>query len=46
MDHYAGLVTYACEVLMDKNKDFVIAEHQTLLLGSRFPLLQYAPAGP
>ena len=42
VDHYAGLVTYACEVLMDKNKDFVIAEHQTLLLGSRFPLLQCA----
>ena len=44
VDHYAGLVTYACEVLMDKNKDFVIAEHQSLLLGSRFPLLQYAPS--
>ena len=43
MDHYAGLVAYACEALMDKNKDFVIAEHQTLMTSSRFPLVQYAP---
>ena len=43
VDHYAGLVAYACEALMDKNKDFVIAEHQSLMTSSRFPLVQCGP---
>ena len=43
VDHYAGLVAYASEALMDKNKDFVIAEHQSLMSNSHFPLVQCAP---
>ncbi|XP_052211459.1 myosin-6-like isoform X2 [Diospyros lotus] len=33
--HYAGDVTYQTELFLDKNKDYVIAEHQALLNASR-----------
>ncbi len=36
VDHYAGKVTYSTLLLMDKNKDFVIAEHAALLKASGF----------
>ncbi|XP_071937819.1 myosin-6-like [Coffea arabica] len=32
--HYAGDVTYQTELFLDKNKDYVIAEHQDLLNAS------------
>ncbi|VFR01582.1 unnamed protein product [Cuscuta campestris] len=32
--HYAGEVTYQTELFLDKNKDYVIAEHQELLSSS------------
>ncbi|VAI63066.1 unnamed protein product [Triticum turgidum subsp. durum] len=44
--HYAGDVTYQTELFLDKNKDYVIAEHQALLgasgcsfVSGLFPLL-------
>ncbi|XP_010447927.1 PREDICTED: myosin-14 isoform X2 [Camelina sativa] len=44
--HYAGDVTYQTEQFLEKNKDYVVAEHQALLNASRcafvaclFPLL-------
>ncbi|CAI9117967.1 OLC1v1019461C1 [Oldenlandia corymbosa var. corymbosa] len=33
--HYAGDVTYQTELFLDKNKDYVVAEHQALLCASR-----------
>ncbi|KAL3517759.1 hypothetical protein ACH5RR_020348 [Cinchona calisaya] len=33
--HYAGDVTYQTELFLDKNKDYVIAEHQDLLNASK-----------
>nr|CAN75609.1 hypothetical protein VITISV_002943 [Vitis vinifera] len=33
--HYAGDVTYQTEHFLDKNKDYVVAEHQSLLSASR-----------
>ncbi|XP_074590119.1 myosin-6-like isoform X1 [Curcuma longa] len=33
--HYAGEVTYKTELFLDKNKDYVVAEHQALLSASR-----------
>ncbi|WCJ38180.1 myosin 2 [Euphorbia peplus] len=32
--HYAGDVTYQTELFLDKNKDYVVAEHQALLNAS------------
>ncbi|KAK3187746.1 hypothetical protein Dsin_027307 [Dipteronia sinensis] len=33
--HYAGDVTYQTELFLDKNKDYVVPEHQALLSASR-----------
>ncbi|CAN4120664.1 unnamed protein product [Withania somnifera] len=33
--HYAGDVTYQTEFFLDKNKDYVVPEHQATLLASR-----------
>ncbi|KAJ3678582.1 hypothetical protein LUZ60_002385 [Juncus effusus] len=33
--HYAGDVTYQTELFLDKNKDFVVNEHQALLAASK-----------
>ena len=40
VDHYAGRVTYVTNNMMDKNKDFVIKEHQQLLGNSGHPFIQ------
>ena len=34
--HYAGEVTYQTEHFLDKSKNYVVAEHQSLLSASRF----------
>ncbi|XP_020276346.1 myosin-6-like isoform X2 [Asparagus officinalis] len=33
--HYAGDVTYQTELFLDKNKDYVVAEHQSVLNASK-----------
>jgi myosin V len=40
VDHYAGEVCYATDALLDKNRDFVVAEHAALMRASAVPLLQ------
>ncbi|XP_020213120.1 myosin-6 [Cajanus cajan] len=37
--HYAGDVTYQTEFFLDKNKDYVVAEHQALLYASKCPFV-------
>jgi hypothetical protein len=45
LDHYAGEVTYECDHFIEKNKDFVVADHQKLLAESEESLLRdiFAP---
>ncbi|CAL9065195.1 unnamed protein product, partial [Musa banksii] len=37
--HYAGEVTYQADYFLDKNKDYVVAEHQDLLNASKCPFV-------
>ncbi|KAG0604572.1 hypothetical protein M758_10G181000 [Ceratodon purpureus] len=39
INHYAGDVTYQTELFLDKNKDYVVAEHQSLLGSSTCPFV-------
>ncbi|PIN14470.1 Myosin class V heavy chain [Handroanthus impetiginosus] len=39
ISHYAGDVTYQTELFLDKNKDYVVAEHQALLSASNCPFV-------
>lgn len=40
LDHYAGGVTYRTENFLEKNKDFVVADHEALMLSSNIDLLR------
>ncbi|CAI0383211.1 unnamed protein product [Linum tenue] len=37
--HYAGDVTYQTEFFLDKNKDYVVPEHQAILSASKCPFV-------
>ncbi|XP_071741692.1 myosin-17-like [Rutidosis leptorrhynchoides] len=39
ISHYAGEVTYLADQFLEKNKDYVVAEHQDLLTASRCPFV-------
>lgn len=40
IEHYAGRVVYVTNLMMDKNKDFVVREHQQLMNSSEHPLVR------
>ena len=40
VDHYAGKVLYAATALMEKNKDFTVAEHSNLMASSTFDFIR------
>ena len=42
VEHYAGRVTYITNHIMDKNKDFVIQEHQQLMANSGLDFVRCA----
>ena len=46
VDHYAGQVTYSSLLMMDKNKDFVIAEHAQLMASSDFEFVRCGSQRP
>ncbi|KAK6941316.1 Myosin, N-terminal, SH3-like [Dillenia turbinata] len=39
ISHYAGEVQYLADLFLDKNKDYVVAEHQDLLTASKCPFV-------
>ncbi|KAH7306277.1 hypothetical protein KP509_22G004800 [Ceratopteris richardii] len=39
ISHYAGEVTYQADLFLEKNKDYVVAEHQALLGSSKCPFV-------
>lgn len=41
IEHYAGHVVYSTTSLMDKNKDFTVAEQQQLMASSDSPFIRY-----